>query len=67
MTKANKTPEQLADEHWSRLEGIMLEEMRMRMRLFRDAFIHGYKHGKEDKRGDTRRVQPLVRTEPAEK
>ena len=59
MTRPNKTPEQLANEHWNWLEGIMLEEMRMKMRLFKDAFIHGYKHGKEDRHG--------VRTIPPKK
>ena len=54
MTVPNKTPEQLANEHWDWLEGILLESMRMHMRLFKDAFIHGYKHGKEDKHVRTR-------------
>jgi len=52
MTKPKpkkKSPIQLADEHWDWLEGILLEEMRMKMRLFKDAIIHGYKHGKESK------------------
>ena len=54
MTTPNKTPQQLADEHWAWLEGILLESMRMQMRLFNDAFIHGFKHGKEDKHVRTR-------------
>jgi len=51
MTKRKlppKTPRQLADEHWDLLEGVILTEMRLTMRLFIDGFIHGYKHGKEE-------------------
>ena len=48
MTQPKKTPEQLANEHWAELEGILLESMRMQMRLFKDAFIHGFKHGKDN-------------------
>ncbi len=58
MTKPKKTPRQLAEEHWMWLEGIMLESMRMHKRLFEDAFIHGYKHGKGDNG---------VRTKPSKK
>ena len=47
MTEPNKTPEQLAEEHWNWLEGILLEEMRMKMKLYKDAFVHGYKHGQD--------------------
>ena len=59
MTEPNKTPMQLADEHWNYLEYILLEEMRMKMLLYKTAFIHGHKHGKEDKDG--------IRTEPHKK
>lgn len=48
MTKRKvqaKTPQQLADEHWDWIEGIILTQMRLTMRLFKDGFIHGYKHG----------------------
>ena len=41
------TPQQLADEHWSFLESILLEAVRMEMMLYKSAFLHGYKHGKE--------------------
>ena len=54
MTKRKeqpKTPKQLADEHWDWQEGILLEEMRMKMMLFKGAFEHGFKHGKERKDG----------------
>ena len=34
-------PERLADEHWAWL-GSLLEK------VYKDAFIHGYKHGEEE-------------------
>ena len=37
MTDVNK----LADEHWSYV-GAICE------RMYKDAFVHGYKHGRED-------------------
>ncbi|KKN75194.1 hypothetical protein LCGC14_0383530 [marine sediment metagenome] len=46
-----KTPRQLAEEHWMWIEGMLLEEMRMKMKLFQEGFIHGYKHGKEEQSG----------------
>ncbi len=49
MTRPKKTLQQLADEHWNFLEGIFLEEMRMKMRLFKEAFMHGYGHGERRK------------------
>ena len=51
MTKRKlpqKTPRQLADEHWEFIEGLVLEQFRVAMRLFKEGFTHGYKHGKED-------------------
>ena len=60
MTKPKKTPEQLANEHWAWLEDILLESMRMSMRLFKDAMIHGYKHGVKDTKNG-------VRTKPKKK
>ena len=48
MTRPLKTPEQLAKEHWDWIEGVILTEMRLTMKLFVDGFVHGYKHGKED-------------------
>ncbi len=64
MTKKKeepKTPKQLADEHWAWLEEILLEEMRMKMVLFKGAIIHGIKHGeqrKESKDGVRPRPKP---------
>lgn len=57
--KPVKTPKQLADEHWDFLEGLILTEMRLTMKLFIDGFVHGYKHGMEGKHG--------VRTRPTKK
>jgi len=59
MTKPLKTPMQLADEHWDWIEGILFTQMKLTMKLFKDGFIHGYKHGKESQSG--------VRTKPAKK
>jgi len=59
MTKRKeppKSPSQLADEHWDYLEHILLEEMRMKMLLYKIAFVHGYEHGKDGEDG--------VRTKP---
>lgn len=43
MTPPKKAPSQLAEEHWDWLESIL-------RKMFIDAFIHGYKHGKESKK-----------------
>ncbi len=58
MTKTKlKTPQQLADEHWDWLEGVLLTQMRLTMKLFKDGMIHGYKHGRDDERIRTRPIQ----------
>ena len=44
MTKKIKTAELLAEEHWAWLQTILAK-------VYKDAFIHGYKHGKEKKYG----------------
>lgn len=36
-----KTPEQLAEEHWAWLSSLL-------EKIYKDAFQHGYKHGKDD-------------------
>lgn len=43
-----KTPQQLADEHWEWIEGIIFTQMKLTMKLFKDGMIHGYKHGHDD-------------------
>lgn len=41
MTKPKiETSKKLADEHWAWLQ-VLLEK------VYKDAFIHGYKHGKQ--------------------
>lgn len=61
MTKhKQKTQEQLAQEHWNFLEGLILTEMRLTMKLFLDGFCHGYKHGKEN-------ILEGIRTKPKKK
>ncbi len=66
MTPPKEKPEaralRLATEHWNWLEGILLEEMRMKMRLFNDAFTHGYRHGRKDEKEESG-----VRTKPTKK
>ena len=42
------TPQQLADEHWEFIEKLVLEQLRFTMLLYKQAIIHGYKHGKEN-------------------
>ena len=44
-----KTPEQLADEHWAYVKSVMLQQLEVTGKMYREAMIHGYKHGKEDK------------------
>ena len=60
MTKPQKTPRQLAEEHWMFLEGILLTQMKLTMKLFVDGMIHGYKHGRED-------ATKGIRTRPTKK
>jgi len=43
-----KTAQQLAEEHWNFVEGILLESMRTTMLLAKEFMIHGYKHGQDD-------------------
>lgn len=43
MVKSIKTPEQLAEEHWNWLQTVLAK-------IYKDAFIHGYKHGKKKRR-----------------
>ena len=47
--KPEKTIEELSREHWEWLESILLEELRMKKKLFLDAFVHGAKHERERK------------------
>ncbi len=44
-----KTPIQLASEHWEFIETMVFTQMKLTMLLFREGFIHGYRHGKENK------------------
>ena len=56
MTQPKKTPEQMANEHWSYQELLILTCLKLTMRVALDNFMHGFKHGKESKDG--------VRTRP---
>jgi len=55
--KTEPTPESLAQEHWEYVKGLIdhigtaIQESQMQTFefLYKTAFIHGYKHGSEDK------------------
>jgi len=49
MTKKLKTSLELAQEHWAWLHNVLDKQREMERKLFTDAFIHGYKHGKDSK------------------
>jgi len=50
MTPPKKTLRQQGEEHWIWIESVLQDQMRVTERLFIDAFVHGYKHAKEDKK-----------------
>lgn len=50
MTKAKQTIEQLAEEHWYWLYSVLLTERQMQKKLFIDAFVHGHKHARKEKK-----------------
>jgi len=47
LTKPKKTVEELADEHVEWLINLLIPIIR---RIGKDEFIHGYKHGRKEKR-----------------
>ena len=47
MTRPKRTALELAQEHWTWLQSILDKQRDMERKLFIDAFVHGYKHGKE--------------------
>lgn len=50
MTKPKKTPRQLAEEHWDWIEQVLRNRQNETRHMFIEGFIHGYKHGKGDKK-----------------
>ena len=49
MTKPKvKTAYQLAEEHWNFLQSLLDEQRNIEGKLYKDAFIHGYKHGQNE-------------------
>jgi len=46
-----KTPLELAQEHWTWLQSILDKQREMERKIAIDFFVHGYKHGHEDKSG----------------
>lgn len=49
MTTKRKTALELAQEHWVWLQSVLEVDRQLQRKLFIDAFVHGYKHGKEIK------------------
>ncbi|KKN74178.1 hypothetical protein LCGC14_0392640 [marine sediment metagenome] len=49
MTKPKQTPKELAEEHWGWIESLLYQQRQMEKKLFIDAFVHGFKHGRKDK------------------
>lgn len=49
MTKKLKDSLELAQEHWVWLQDVLAKQREMERKLFIDAFVHGFKHGKESK------------------
>lgn len=58
MTKPQKTPRQLAEESWFELEMILLEEMRMKMKLYILGYMKGHQAAKESKNVRVRTITP---------
>ena len=47
--KEKEKIEKLADEHWEWINNLLNTERLMTERLFKDGFLHGWKHAKVDK------------------
>ena len=43
--RKNKTPLELAQEHWNWLQEVLDKQREIERKLFIDAFVHGHKHG----------------------
>ena len=44
-----KKPKQLAEEHWAWIESVLADRQQETKHMFIEGFIHGFKHGKEEK------------------
>lgn len=51
MFSSTKTPLELAQEHWNWLQSVLGRQREMERKLFIDAFVHGYKHATEERKG----------------
>lgn len=61
MTKPKiKTAHQLAEEHWNWLQSVLEEQRKVEGKLYKDAFIHGYKHGQEEI-GRLERINEMIK------
>lgn len=49
MTKPKTTAMELAQEHWKSLSEVLDVQRAMERKLFMEAFMQGYKKGKESK------------------
>ena len=47
--KEKEKIEKLADEHWEWINNLLNTERLTTERLFKDGFLHGWKHAKVDK------------------
>ena len=64
MTKKVKTSKQLATEHWDWIRGLLDIQyesgLKLQEKLFKDGFIHGYKHGQKQKSLVSSDEKPIV-------
>ncbi len=56
MTKSKKTIMEIAEEHWTWIDGVLYQQRLIERKLYIDAFVHGYKHGEEARK---REVMPI--------
>lgn len=54
MIKKKKTSPELAQEHWTWIQSLLEIQhqagLQLQRKLFVDAFVHGYKHAKEERK-----------------
>ena len=49
-TPRKKSPMELAEDHWAWIEALMEKRQAETKYMFLEGFVHGYKHGKEDRK-----------------
>jgi hypothetical protein len=45
--QVNEEAKRLATEHWAYIESVLMKDLEMTGKMYRDAMIHGFKHGIE--------------------